>query len=158
MWLPDSNEASGYRFDVDFDGCKIGKFVLSLMEHEVGQTPTIFVGKVVSVDSQNKTCMAKKRTPSKNPWSTECLDGQWNNGRRSAKAEEVPGYSVIAYFDKFIGKANKLPGGVKTSVRSRNIAWWQEGDEEKTDPAEVEAEENDLLYEQESDSSTSASD
>jgi hypothetical protein len=125
-----------------------------LMEHEEGQTPTIFVGQVVSVDSQNKTCMAKKRIPSKNPWSPGCLDGQWNPGRRSAKTEEVPGYSVIAYFDKFIGKANKLPGTVKTAVRSRNIAWWQEGDEEKTDPAEVEAEENDLS----SDSSTSASD
>ena len=144
---------------MDFDGCKIGKFVLSLMEHEVGQTPTIFVGKVVSVDSQNKTCMAKKRIPSKNPWSPECLDGQWNNGHRSAKAEEVPGYSVIAYFDKFIGKGKTaLPGPVKTAVRERNIAWWQERDEEKTDPVEGEAEENDLSYEGDSDSSTSASD
>jgi hypothetical protein len=158
-WLPDSTEASGYRFDVDFDGCKTDKFVLSLMEHDVGKTPTIFVGKVVSVDSQNKTCMAKKRNPSKNPWSPECLDGQWNNGHRSAKAEEVPGYSVIAYFDKFIGKGkNTLPGPVKTAVRERSIAWWQEEDEEKTDPVEVEAEENDLSYEQDSDSSTSASD
>jgi hypothetical protein len=157
--LPDSTEASGYRFDVDFDGCKTDKFVLSLMEHDVGKTPTIFVGKVVSVDSQNKTCMAKKRIPSKNPWSPECLDGQWNNGHRSAKAEEVPGYSVIAYFDKFIGKGKTaLPGPVKTAVRERNIAWWQERDEEKTDPVEGEAEENDLSYEGDSDSSTSASD
>ena len=146
---------------MDFDGCKTDKFVLSLMEHDVGKTPTIFVGKVVSVDSQNKTCMAKKRIPSKNPWSpapSAWTDSGTTGGGLRKQRRTVPGYSVIAYFDKFIGKAKKLPVTVKTAVRSRNIAWWQEGDEEKTDPAEVETEENDLSYEQGSDSSTSASD
>ena len=49
-WQKDDDGVNGYRFEVDFRACKKGHFVLCVVIHESGYSPSLLVGEVTSVD------------------------------------------------------------------------------------------------------------
>ena len=124
-WQKDDDGVNGYRFDVDFRACKKGTFVLCVVVHESGYSPSLLVGEVTSVDVTQQTFKVATFTPNRDPWLPACLQGQWNpqKGKKSKRTvEEMPAHSVIAYFPK-LNAGNRLPKSVKEAVNERKLKW-----------------------------------
>merc|ERR1711966_264943 len=88
---------------------------------------------------EGKWCEALQFTPTRDPWTSRCVDGSWNLiGSRTY--ERIPAYSVITYFPTF-NKSGKLPARVKREVERRNIKW-SRTEEQEDDQAQQHVGEN----------------
>ena len=118
--LSEANRA--WRFEEDFSKCKVGTFCIGLNETSEGPSPYVFVGKVTSVNQDDKTFQYKRYYSTADSWKEACLTKPWHPRSSQDSTDENPHHSVMKYF-KQLNKNNRLPKSVIDAVLERKIPW-----------------------------------
>ena len=119
---PPLQERRNWYFEVGFDKCKIDHFAVGLAETTEGPSPYIFVGKIISVDTQTRTFEMKPWRCRQNPWDAACVNAMWYKVRGKVAPQQNPHYAVLCYAAKWNG-SGYMPKDVKNSIKERNIEW-----------------------------------
>jgi hypothetical protein len=110
-----------WRFEEDFKKCQVNKFCIGLGVTATGPSPYLFVGKITSVNQDEKMFKCKPFKCTVDPWTPACLDKPWHAHPHDDE-DENPHYSVMHYFPKL--KQNKaIPKAAKDAVYNRRIQW-----------------------------------
>jgi hypothetical protein len=110
-----------WRFEEDFKKCQVNKFCIGLGVTTAGPSPYVFLGKITSVNQDEKTFKCKLFKCTVDPWTPACLDKPWHAHPQDDE-DENPHYSVMHYFAKL--KQNKaIPKAAKDAVDNRRIQW-----------------------------------
>ena len=125
-WVNESRDAAEapsprWRFEEDFAQCKVGHYCVGLNETSSGPSPYMFVGKIVAVNSENRTFRYKPLKCTADSWSAECLKKPWHDHRLEEDCN--PHYSVMFYC-KALTKTNKIPAAGVRKIHERNISWY----------------------------------
>ena len=116
-----SEASRAWRFEEDFSKCQVGKFCIGLNEASVGPSPYLFVGKITSVNLDDKTFEYKRYRSTVDPWTEACLAKPWHTHSKDG-TDRNPHHSVIAYF-KNLKQNKQIPKAAANAVQSRNISW-----------------------------------
>ena len=110
-----------WRFEEDFNKCQVHRFCIGLGVTSAGPSPYVFVGKIISVNREEKTFKCKPFKCTVDPWTPACLDKPWHAHPQDDE-DKNPHYSVMHYFAKL--KQNKaIPKAAKDAVQARKFQW-----------------------------------
>jgi hypothetical protein len=95
---------------------------VGLAEADKGPTPFIFVGKITTVNPQERTFKMKPMRCRIHPWTAACAKAVWYMPSRNQVNEEYPHYAVLGYVKSWT-KNGKIPAPVQRGISERAIMW-----------------------------------